>query len=385
MKLPCGSTPLAALVLAACVAHGGSVRGGSRRTAPRTWRWTVIELESGVEASLRGLSVVDEQVVWCGGDAGTLLRTTDGGASWLPRPVPGAEDLDFRSVWALDSRRAWVASAGPGAASRIYHTGDGGESWILQHTNEEPQGFFDAIAFWPESGGQRGLVLGDPVGGRLTILRTEDGGAHWERIPADTRPEALPGEYAFAASGTSIALVPPSTAWIVTGGSSSRLLVSADGGLSWRARPLPLGDGSAGAGAFSVATLDGRRGLVVGGDYTQPELAARHFARTADRGRTWDGGRTWDEGRARGEGRTRQSQAEVERGPAGYRSCVAAVPGSDSWIAVGTSGADITQDGGHTWSSLGKEALNSVGLAPSGRVGFAVGPAGVVRRLEPSQ
>ena len=51
-----------------------------------------------------------------------MLRTTDGGATWQPRPVPGAEALDFRDIDAIDERVASVLSIGPGNASRIYRT-----------------------------------------------------------------------------------------------------------------------------------------------------------------------------------------------------------------------------------------------------------------------
>lgn len=347
------------LLLAAC-ASGPTTVG-----VPRTVHWTV--QSAGCEASLRGLSVVDERIAWCGGSDGTLLRTTDGGATWTARPVAGGEALDFRSIHALDADIVWVASAGSGGASRIYHTTDGGGNWTLQHTNLEAEGFFDAIAFWHDANGQQGLVVGDPVDGWLTILRTVDGGLNWIRVPADVQPPSPKGEYAFAASGTSIALAPPATAWIVTGGSVSRLLRSTDGGASWTASALPLGDGSEAAGAFSVATLDGVHGIAVGGDYTKPDLSAGHYARTTNGGRTWSAPGT-----------------DAAESPAGYRSCVAGVPGTANrvWITVGTSGADASFDGGVTWEPIGSEALNSIALASSGRMGFAVGPAGTILRLD---
>ena len=47
-----------------------------------------------------------------------------------------------------------------------------------------------------------GIAFGDPIDGRLTILTTVDGGISWQEAPESSRPEVLPGEYAFAASGT---------------------------------------------------------------------------------------------------------------------------------------------------------------------------------------
>ncbi|MDP6369162.1 MAG: hypothetical protein QF615_06080, partial [Planctomycetota bacterium] len=85
-------TPLLALAVTACAFEEALVGDGPPGSPQSTPAWTLNELDSTAEASLRGLAVVDELVAWCGGSDGTLLRTTDGGRHWLPRPIPGAED-----------------------------------------------------------------------------------------------------------------------------------------------------------------------------------------------------------------------------------------------------------------------------------------------------
>ena len=72
---------------------------------------------SGTTASLRGISAVSPEVVWASGAGGTYLRTEDGGASWHAAVVPGAQELDFRGVYAFNSRVAWLMSSGPGVTS----------------------------------------------------------------------------------------------------------------------------------------------------------------------------------------------------------------------------------------------------------------------------
>ena len=154
-----------------------------------------------------------------------------------------------------------------------------------------------------------------------------------------------------------------------TGGSTSRVFTSDTAGKTWAvSRPLSIGDdGIESSGIFSLATLDGRRGLAVGGDYKEPGQATTHFARTEDGGRTW-----------------RSPSVAANASPAGFRSCVAADPSADqrAWIAVGTEGADVSLDGGLTWQAAGEVSLNSLGFAPKGGVGFAVGPDGVIMRFE---
>ena len=56
--------------------------------------------------------------------------------------MPDAEKLDFRDVEAFGETTAYLLSAGPGDASRIYKTVDGGKSWAMQFKSADPDGLF---------------------------------------------------------------------------------------------------------------------------------------------------------------------------------------------------------------------------------------------------
>src|SRR5690349_5969704 len=108
------------LVAALLSATAASV---SATTMVQVWQPT----PSGTTAELRGLSVVSSTVAWASGAKGTVLRTVDG-AHWQAMQVPEADKIDFRDIHAIDAKTAIVMGAGPGAASRIYRTEDGGAS-----------------------------------------------------------------------------------------------------------------------------------------------------------------------------------------------------------------------------------------------------------------
>jgi photosystem II stability/assembly factor-like uncharacterized protein len=313
---------------------------------------------SGTTASLRGVSAVNDRVVWASGTGGIYLVTIDGGATWKAAVVPGAEQLDFRDVHALDARTAWLLSSGTGDKARIYKTGDGGAHWQLQFTNPDAKGFFDAFAFW---NARNAIVVGDPVDGHFVVLTTRDGGKHWERRQT---PAALPNEGAFAASGTCVATAGTREAWFGTGGAASaRVFHTTDGGATWNVADTPLRHDGASAGIFSLAFSDGHYGVAVGGDYNKPEEKVHNFAITTD------GGMTWTEPRG--------------TPPEGFRSAVAWVSVRGEWIAVGTSGSDVSRDGGRTWRRFDTGAFNAMDFAPSG-AGWAVGPKGRVARAAAS-
>ena len=311
-------------------------------------------LSTGVTARLRGLSAVSPRVVWASGSGGTVIRTDDGGATWTRSTIPGAEALDFRDIDAVDERTAYVLSIGDGDASRIYKTADAGRTWTLQFRNTDKLAFYDAMAF---RDARHGFAFSDSVGGRLVIIRTDDGGAHWNRIE-EGLPPALENEGAFAASGSNIA-ISGDHIWIAT--SRSRVLMSSDNGRTWRARNTPVPDGPS-AGLFSIGFASRERGIVVGGDYKAEAAAADNAAVTIDGGRTWT----------------------VVRGLGGFRSAVGYVPASsgarEGVIAVGPNGADYSSDGGRTWSPLGGPGFHTLSVARGTRVVWAAGEKGSVAK-----
>lgn len=321
-------------------------------TAPGPFDWS--PQVSGVTARLRGVSAVSARVAWASGADGTVLRTTDGGETWQRRPVPGGESSDFRDVDAFSDRVAYVLSIGPGEASRIYKTSDGGERWELQFKNPDPKGFLDAMTFRDE---KHGLAFGDSVDGVLVMLTTSSGGRSWERVAREHLPAALPGEGAFAASGTNVAVIGQS-AWIGT--NAGRVLRSADFGRTWKVALTPLATGDS-AGIFSVAFRDARHGVVVGGDYKKEGEATDNAAFTSDGGATWT--------------------LVEDHGLSGFRSVVAWVPGAEhSLLAFGPAGADWSSDDGRTWTPLPGPGFDTFSFAPEGRVGWAAGLGGRIAK-----
>ena len=306
-------------------------------------------------ARLRGVSAINDRVAWASGAGGTILRTTDGGATWQQLTIPNAESLDFRDIDAVDEQTAYVLSIGPGDASRIYKTTDAGARWTLQFTNDDPKAFFDAMAFWDA---ERGVAVSDSVDGRFVVIMTVDGGKTWARVPPDALPPALPNEGAFAASGTNVAVLPPSHVWIATGAATkARVLQSSDAGKTWKVSDTPL-QSSPSAGIFSVAFRDPLHGIVVGGDYKKEAEAIRNAAMTTDGGATW---------------------TPVD-GLSGFRSAVTYVRrrGNPALLAVGPSGTDVCMNGGsaQTWRVFDGRGYHAVSIAKHGAVAYAVGEQG---------
>ncbi len=318
-------------------------------TCTATGQWK--KLDPGTDASFRGLDVVSEKVIWASGTGGTVIRSIDGGKSWSVFKVEGAEKLDFRDIEAFSERTAYVLSIGNGKDSRIYKTVDGGESWKLQFENTDKNAFFDSLAFWDE---KHGTAQSDPVNGRYVIYATTDGET-WSKLPSEKMPAAKEGEAAFAASGTCIVTHGNQGLLLITGGMDARVLYSADRGETWRSSDTPLIKGEGATGIFGIAVL-GKRGVIVGGDYTKPAMNSSNIAYSLDGGKTWS------------------SKREINS--FGYRSGVTFVD-EDTLVIVGSGGSDISTDFGNTWNRIDDGNWNAVDSKGRNAV-FAVGPAGAV-------
>lgn len=103
---------------------------------------------------------------WAVGMDSTVLRTTDGGQTWLRCDLVVSNNFFFRSVYFIDEMKGWTA----GIYGAILLTEDGGITW--QQVTDGLSETLNSIFFIdPENGWA--------VGDAGTILRSIDGGYTW--------------------------------------------------------------------------------------------------------------------------------------------------------------------------------------------------------------
>jgi Uncharacterized protein related to plant photosystem II stability/assembly factor len=284
-------------------------------------QWTT--QKSGTTTRPYGMKAVNEKIVWAVGMSGLVLKTVDGGTTWVSKTITEAASTNY-AVEAFDSTTAWVTStnATSGVDMKVWKTTDGGTTWKTVYSS--PNGFGDGIKFFDAN---TGILWGDPNPYPSTaweVMKTTDAGTTWTRLSGIPAADSVNGEYGSATSietyGNNIWFVGYSGA----AGSKDKVYRSTDKGATWSVSQVTMAAGKSGSAYIAFSTPS--RGLLVGLDSTVA--------------RTTDGGATWISGGLKG---------------AAFKDISAVRNVQDMYVAVGGSTTVpqtyITMDGGITWTS----------------------------------
>lgn len=306
-------------------------------------------LTKGTKTSLRGLSVVNDKVVWVSGSNGTVGRSLDGGISWTWIKVQGYDSVDFRDIEAFSTTDAIIM--GISEPAFILKTVNGGDTWKKVYENREKGMFLDAMEFWNS---ESGIVIGDPINGRFFFARTFDAGNTWKDLPFDKRPAADSGEAFFASSGTNIRVMDRDEACFASGGLNSRFFSKKE------TITLPLGKRTETSGANSVAVSKNKETIIVcGGDFMAPDSIQNNCIISTNKGKTW---------------------GKPTTPPHGYRSCVEFLTRKNV-VSCGINGVDYSTDAGKNWTWISKEGFHVARKAKDGSAVFFAGGNGKIGKL----
>jgi len=159
----------------------------------QTWTWQN-PLPQG--NTLTAVRFVDTWNGWAVGEGGSLVHTSDGGATWTQQNSGTTGLID--DVYFTDASNGWAVSEYHGdfvSPGLVLRTTDGGQTWVEQSTgvfgNYHDIDFADGLNGWIV--GQGGLML-----------RTTDGGETWTEQPRPTPNILLGVDFVDAASGWAV-------------------------------------------------------------------------------------------------------------------------------------------------------------------------------------
>lgn len=125
--------------------------------------FNVIDEKKGY--NLTSVFFINSNTGWASANNKSILKTTDGGESWLTIPITISVNPNLNSIYFHDANTGWVA----GGNGTILKTIDGGNNWTdYSHGTEK----INSIYFHDEN-------IGWAAGEGGTILKTTDGGQNW--------------------------------------------------------------------------------------------------------------------------------------------------------------------------------------------------------------
>lgn len=225
---------------------------------------------------------------------------------------------DFTEMRDIERSGNYIIAIQSGANGKILRLQTNGTNEIIS-IPEWKGVFIDGIDFI----GNTGFMMGDPVDSTFSLFHTFDSGKTWERCKGEVKP--IKGEAGFAASGTNVQMLNDSTYVFISGGLQSRFFKSTDNGQTWSDNVLPYYPGES-TGGYSMCFSDDSTGVIVGGDYADPDIRLNTTFYTTDGGDSW---------------------INSTVNPRGYRSCVYYNEGV--FYACGRNGIDYSINNGEDW------------------------------------
>lgn len=185
------------------------------------------------------IRMLTESAGWGVGD-GKVLRTTDGGSTWLDVTPPGValpkgRSPDQTPAYFLDEQTGWVAVPEEQRLT-IFRTADGGRTW--KSSTLDGLGSLSAqLSFLDEEQGFALLHQGVAMGSeQVEVLRSLDGGRTWSSIATTVTSHNEEGSLPFGGLKKGIAFRDASQGWITAedrGPGNGRLYETRDGGQTW--------------------------------------------------------------------------------------------------------------------------------------------------------
>ncbi|MFW6198377.1 MAG: WD40/YVTN/BNR-like repeat-containing protein, partial [Acidobacteriota bacterium] len=320
-----------------------------------------------------------------GATGGGVWKTTDAGHSWhnVSDGHFATGSIGAIAVAPTDPQLVWVSTGSDGLRSNViigkgvYRSTDGGDTW--EHKGLEATGNSGAVLIHPEASDTVFVAaIGNPFAPNPErgVYRTTDGGDTWERVLfVSELTGAVDLEFAPDDPETVYA-----TMWraerkpwtIISGGTEGGVYRSTDGGDTWEQLTDGLPTGPRGKADLAVSAGDPDRVYVL---IEAPEDEGGVY-RSDDRGETWrqvtdfqpirnrpfyytnldahphDPDKIW--GQAEGFWYSEDAGETWERRPTphGDNHDLWINPDDpDVWIQSNDGGANVTLDGGETWSS----------------------------------
>ncbi|MCU1717553.1 WD40/YVTN/BNR-like repeat-containing protein [Pseudomonas sp. 5P_3.1_Bac2] len=218
-------------------------RGTILLSSDNALSWLPASVSPQRDITLTGVAALGSGVMLAVGHDGWLLRSEDGGNSWTEVAHDEEQGEPLLGVWSVDGQRAFAF----GSFGKYYESADAGLTWNAREVN--PDGYH----LNGMDGGSDGRQM--LVGEQGLVMRSLDGGEHWETLPSF-----------YSGSFFGVARL-SATRWVVYG-MRGNVFVTDDFGQQWQHLKLEHGNPLYG----HVRLPEGQGLVLVGADSTLVRL-----------------------------------------------------------------------------------------------------------------
>ncbi|KYP81526.1 WD40/YVTN/BNR-like repeat-containing protein [Ferroacidibacillus organovorans] len=267
----------------------------------------------------------------CGYGTTSVTETMNGGKTWSKStPIPAANGMGFGNVSAFPSQQIGYLLLQGEQSGTVLRTRDGGLHWQAIYPSPKPSPVLSAQMVTPKLG----YGVGIP-GAANDVLMTRDSGATWSII--GRLPVHNPLPYSGPSSAQIVAFPSPNVGYII--GSDQHLYKTQDGGKVFV--PFALKGGS---GRASSIDMQGRFGYIVG-------ALGHHAWLTRNGGLTWLLAASTDpiSLMADAAGLAKTAIPVAARAQNANFLALGPTPDSGSFMLSAQTGYQSTSDGGKTW------------------------------------
>ncbi len=321
------------------------------------------------------LKMIDSKTGWAMAAAGYVLRTDDGGNTWMDVTPPGLKEAigapantpgEFRpGYFFLDANHAWMVASPfqKDVPATVLGTANGGRSWFLSSAHITGMAY-NVTFVNPETGwilAHKGVAAGSEM---VALARTQNGGQSWSVLSGgDPESNTVP----MGGHKNGLTFLDASKGWLsgfAPYSGKAFLYQSTNGGATWKDTALPAPASFFPDAMFSTMppVFFGAKDGVLPAIFNQNKQIIIFYA-------THDGGATWTPG-APVESRLAFSFADMNNG-----------------FTLDTSATLLnrTTDGGKTWQQVTPN-VSLKGITQlqfiSDKVGWATGGGAIVKTTD---
>jgi len=228
--------------------------------------WLRMGSEIDIPNSTLCIKAFSSDAAWVGADDNAIYRTSDGGMTWTDMADPGYNSYGWQGISAASPSSIWLVG-GNQQQGAIIHSSDGGTLWTSHGGS--------LISDWPmisvAAYDQQNIWA---VGHGFTIVKSTDGGIEWDLVTPDSLQ-------ASDNDANGITVLSPTDAWVAL--DCGNIWRTSDGGVTWEYQTVPAGSG--GFFLLRITATDPNTAWVTGSASSgTPEGIILH---------TTDGGTTW--------------------------------------------------------------------------------------------